>query len=112
MNKSNSPSTIRVPPQYVPGQPMNPQSPQQTHTIDRVFQILRELQSVEAALKAIPASYTLTGTATRVMPSPPTAVYTGAADGEAKLADLNTLRGVVSTLIGVVRQLVVDVGGG
>lgn len=111
MNKSNSPSTIRVPPQILPGVPMDPQIPQ-SHTTDRTYAILRELQSVEAALKALPATYTLTGTATKIFPANPTAVYTGAADGEAKLADLNTLRGVVSTLIGVVRQLVTDVGGG
>ena len=57
-----------------------------------------------------PAQYTLSGSLTRVFPTDPTVAYTGAADGEAKLADLNTLRTVVSTLIGVVRQIVRDLG--
>jgi len=62
---------------------------------------------------ARPAAYTLAGTATRTFPTDPTGAYTGLATGlgsspYAAVTDLNTLRGVVSSLEGVVRQVVQD----
>lgn len=62
-----------------------------------------------------PAAYTLAGTPTRVFPADPSAAYTGinnlqAGTPYAQVADLNTLRGVVSTLLGVVAQLQTDLG--
>jgi hypothetical protein len=61
------------------------------------------------------SAYTLTGTATRTFPTDPSSAYTGLATGlgsspYAAVADVNTLRGVVSTLLGVVRQIVADLG--
>src|SRR5437763_9881287 len=54
--KSNSPSTIRVPPQVLPGIPMDPQTPQ-SHSVDRTYQILRELedQKVQATSNTLAA---------------------------------------------------------
>ncbi len=68
-----------------------------------------------AAAIARPASYTVAGSATRTFPSDPSGSYTGIDNAQAgsvyaQLADLNTLRGAVSSLLGVVRQLVADLG--
>lgn len=61
------------------------------------------------------AAYTPAGTATRTFPADPSSGYTGVDNAQAGsvyalVADLNTLRGVVSSLLGVVRQLVQDLG--
>ena len=66
-----------------------------------------------AAAVARPAAFTLAGSATRTFPTDPSAAYTGIDNAQAgtvyaQVADLNTLRGVVSSLLGVVRQIVVD----
>jgi hypothetical protein len=68
-----------------------------------------------AAAVARPAVYTQTGTATRTFPTDPSSAYTGIDNAQAgtvyaTVADLNTLRGVVSSLLGVVRQVVDDLG--
>lgn len=65
-----------------------------------------------AAAIARPSSYTLAGTAGRTLPTPPGA-FTGIDNAQAgtvyaQVADLNTLRTTVSDLVGVVRQLIVD----
>lgn len=64
---------------------------------------------------ARPASYTVAGSATRTFPTDPSGAYSGIDNAQggtpyAQLTDLNTLRGVVSSLEGVVRQLVTDLG--
>lgn len=64
-----------------------------------------------------PAAYTLTGSATRTMPTDPSGAYTGINNAQAgtvyaTVADLNTLRAVVSSLLGVERQHLVDMGAG
>lgn len=68
-----------------------------------------------AAPIARPAAYTLAGSATRTFPADPSVSYTGIDNAQpatpyASVADLNTLRGVVSALEGVVRQLAQDLG--
>jgi hypothetical protein len=68
-----------------------------------------------AAAVARPGSYTLAGSATRVFPADPSVAYTGLATGlaatpYAAVADLNTLRAAVSSLLGVVRQIETDLG--
>lgn len=70
-----------------------------------------------AAAIAKPAAYTLAGSATRTMPTDPSGAYTGINNAQAgtpyaQLTDLNTLRGVVSSLEGVIRQLLTDLGAG
>lgn len=64
---------------------------------------------------ARPAAYTLSGSATRTFPTDPSVAYTGIDNAQAgtvyaTVADLNTLRAAVSTLIGVVRQGWTDLG--
>jgi hypothetical protein len=68
-----------------------------------------------AVAVARPAAYTLTGSATRTLPTDPSGAYTGIDNLQvgtvyATVADLNTLRGAVSSLLGVVRQLLTDLG--
>jgi hypothetical protein len=60
-----------------------------------------------------PTAYTPHGTATKTFPADPSAAYNGLADGQpatpyAAVADLNTLRAAVSSLEGVVAQIVAD----
>jgi hypothetical protein len=64
---------------------------------------------------ARPSTYTLSGAVTRTMPTDPSSAYTGIASGVAgtpyaQLTDLNTLRTAVSSLVGVVRQILTDLG--
>ncbi len=64
---------------------------------------------------ARPAQYTLAGSATRTFPTDPSGAYTGVDNLQvgavyATVADLNTLRAVVSSLEGVLRQVVSDLG--
>lgn len=66
--------------------------------------------------QAVPAAYTLTGSATRTFPTDPSSAYTGIDNAQggtpyAKVADLETLRGVVSSILGVMRQEHVDING-
>lgn len=66
--------------------------------------------------QALPSAYTLTGSATRTMPTDPSGAYTGIDNAQAgtpyaTVADLNTLRSAVSSLIGIVRQLLTDLAG-
>jgi hypothetical protein len=61
-----------------------------------------------AAAIVRPANYTLAGSATRVFPADPSVAYSGM--GTASVTDLNALRVVVSSLLGVVRQLQTDLG--
>jgi hypothetical protein len=66
-----------------------------------------------ASAIARPSSYTLAGSATRTFPTDPSSGYTGidnlqAGTPYAQVSDLNTLRAVVSSLEGVVRQLTID----
>lgn len=68
-----------------------------------------------ASAVARPSAYTLSGSATRAFPSDPSSSYTGIDNAQAgtvyaTVADLNTLRGVVSSLLGVVRQIATDLG--
>lgn len=70
-----------------------------------------------AAAIVKPAAYTLTGSATRTMPTDPSGAYTGINNAQAgtvyaTVADLNTLRAVVSSMLGVERQHLVDMGAG
>lgn len=66
--------------------------------------------------QALPSAYTLTGSVTRTMPTDPSGAYTGIDNAQAgtpyaTVADLNTLRSAVSSLIGIVRQLLTDLAG-
>lgn len=60
-------------------------------------------------------AYTVAGTPTRTFPADPSVAYTGINNAQAgtpyaQVTDLNTLRGVVSSLLGVVNQLAKDAG--
>lgn len=106
-------TTYRYPTQIMPGVDVKSQLPPATDF--RFIAIMRQLQAAQTALEAIPAKFTVTGTPTHSFPADPAGAYTGLATGlggtpYGAVADLNTLRAVVSTLIGVVRQLVTDVG--
>lgn len=75
----------------------------------------QKLAVLGAAPIARPGAYTLTGSATRTMPTDPSGAYTGIDNAQAgtvyaTVADLNTLRGVVSSLLGVQRQHLTDMG--
>lgn len=75
----------------------------------------QKLGVMGAAPIARPAAYTLAGSATRTFPADPSVSYTGIDNAQpatpyASVADLNTLRGAVSALEGVVRQLTQDLG--
>jgi hypothetical protein len=64
---------------------------------------------------ARPSAYAVAGSLTRTFPTDPSSAYSGidnlqAGSVYAQAADLNALRGVVSSLIGVMRQLVTDLG--
>ena len=68
------------------------------------------------AAQLLPAAYTLAGTVTRTFPADPSVAYSGIDNLQmgtvyAQLTNLNTLRGVVSSLEGVVRQLITDTNG-
>src|SRR5436853_5162069 len=47
-DNSNSPSTIRQPVQFLPGQGLDPQAPA-LHPVDRTYEILRQLESQKVA---------------------------------------------------------------
>lgn len=68
------------------------------------------------AAQALPAAYTVSGSATRAMATDPSSAFTGIDNAQvgtvyAQLADLNTLRTAVSTEIGVMKQLLSDLAG-
>lgn len=68
-----------------------------------------------AAPRVQATAYTLAGSATHTFPTDPSSAYTGIDNAQAgtpyaQVADLNTLRAVVSSLEGVLRQLVSDFG--
>jgi hypothetical protein len=64
---------------------------------------------------ARPSAYTLTGSATRIMPSDPSSAFTGIDNAQvgsvyATLADLNTVRSALSSVLGVLRSILTDFG--
>jgi hypothetical protein len=110
---ATKPSPYRLPIQLMPGVDIKPQV---APVVDmRFIQIMRQLQAAQTALEAIPGAFSVTGVKTHLFPGDPSSAYSGidnthAALVYAQLSDLNALRGIVSSLLGVLAQLVSDVG--